>query len=137
MAKIADAFGAHRYNYPAQYQKRVALLSQVRRLPLAFVCWQCTFSCHLAVTCISNLCADLVHHMRAHTQVPSGWPCALQVLRRLDELSHVMEHITSRRASHLARLASRTHAWRVHVTKHKASYQTLNRWNYDLARKVH
>lgn len=28
MAKIADAFGAHRYNYPTQYQRRAALLTQ-------------------------------------------------------------------------------------------------------------
>eukprot|EP00962_Isochrysis_galbana_P025802 scaffold7982_cov110-Isochrysis_galbana.AAC.3 len=30
MAKIADAFGAHRYNYPTQYQRRAALHTQAR-----------------------------------------------------------------------------------------------------------
>jgi hypothetical protein len=54
----------------------------------------------------------------------------------LDELSHLTDHVAGRRASHLARLASRTHAWKVHVTKHKAALRTLNCWNYDLARKV-
>ena len=86
MAKIADAFGAHRYNYPAQYARRAALLSQV--------------------------------------------------LTRLDELSHVMEHVVARRDRVLSGFAARLHGWRTHVTKHKAAYCVLNMWNYDLTRKV-
>mmetsp|Transcript_22304 Transcript_22304/g.69885 ORF Transcript_22304/g.69885 Transcript_22304/m.69885 type:complete len:684 (-) Transcript_22304:81-2132(-) len=86
MAKIADAFGAHRYNYPAKYSKRAALLSQA--------------------------------------------------LTRLDELSHVIDHVVARKEALLSSLAARHGAWRTHLARQKGLYNALNLWNYDLTRKV-
>lgn len=61
---------------------------------------------------------------------------ALQVMSRLEDLSHVLTNTKSLRENELRSVAQNLESWMINIKKEKAIYHTMNLFNYDVNRKA-
>jgi V-type H+-transporting ATPase subunit a len=61
---------------------------------------------------------------------------SLQVMSRLEDLTHVLTNTKSLRENELKIVASSLDEWSINIKKEMAIYHTLNLFNYDMNRKA-